>query len=130
TDKGVYIGNGWILTAGHVGPGTATFSNGQSFAYDPGTFVYLHNPPGFEDTADLAMFHLVGTPSASSLPIASTTPAVADKLTLIGYGSAIIPGTGETHWTRAPDPDHPGHYIYTETDQATGTYTAMSRTRA
>jgi hypothetical protein len=123
TNQGVYIGNGWVLNAGHVGPGTTTFSNGESFAAQPGTFQFLNNPTGYEATADLGMFRLVGTPSAPSMPIASTTPAVGAKLTLVGYGSAIIPGTSESHWTRtqtSPPPNE--HYAYSPSDETNGTF--------
>src|SRR5690349_14313023 len=42
--SGVYLGAGWVLTAGHVGPGDARFL-GQVFPWD-GTYYWLTNSDG------------------------------------------------------------------------------------
>jgi hypothetical protein len=80
---GVYLGNGWVLTAGHVGAGSITLG-GASFNYD-GLSNRLTNP--YDNTAsDLLLFHLFTMPGLPTLTLSSSTPLNASLVDMIGYG--------------------------------------------
>ena len=80
----VYLGNGWVLTANHVGAGDAYFG-GVQYPWVTGTDVRLHNPDN--SLADLRMFTIYPPyPPLPSLAIRSTTPGNNAALTLIGNG--------------------------------------------
>lgn len=81
--SGVYLGNGWVLTADHVGAGSVTFGT-EVFAFD-GLSVRLTNPSD-GTPADLLMFHLSSLPALPSLTLASATPADGAVVDMIGYG--------------------------------------------
>lgn len=126
--SGVYVGNGWVLTAGHVGAGTFTLA---STSYDPvpGSTQGFSNSQG---TADLVMFRLTLSPNLPSLVIASSPPAKfavnnpGSSVAMIGYGG----GQGET-WglntvTNNNQPTSVSGYSYVTIDFSTayGTTTA------
>jgi hypothetical protein len=78
----VYLGNGWVLTANHVGAGDTAFG-GVTYPWLPGTDVRLHNPD--DSLADLVMFRLAQPyPALPILPIESTTPTT--QVIMIGNG--------------------------------------------
>lgn len=83
--SGVYLDNGWVLTAAHVGAGTFVIPGTGSFSYDSNTVHRLHEP-GNSNGVDLYMFRLKTIPSLPSLTIASTTPSVNTGITMIGCG--------------------------------------------
>ncbi len=79
----VYLGDGWMLTANHVGPGPVTLSDVTYPAVADSAFQ-LRNADG--TPADLVLFRIEGDPGLARLPIAERgfdggTPAV-----LIGHG--------------------------------------------
>jgi hypothetical protein len=81
----VYLGNGWVLTANHVGAGDSGF-RGILYPWLPGTAVRLHNPD--QSYADLLMYRLVAPyPPLADLAIRSTAPAAGTSLVMIGNGS-------------------------------------------
>jgi hypothetical protein len=79
----VYLGDGWILTANHVGAGDVNLS-GVVYPYVPGTSVRLRNPD--DSFADLLVFAIAPYPVIPLLPIATTAPALGAELILIGNG--------------------------------------------
>ncbi len=79
----IYLGNGWVLTANHVGAGDVIFQ-GQTFPLVPGTEHRLLNPDA--TPADLLLFRIDGYPGLPFLPIAEQTPPTSSILTLIGNG--------------------------------------------
>ncbi|MBN1942359.1 MAG: trypsin-like serine protease [Phycisphaerae bacterium] len=82
----VYLGNGWVLTAAHVGAGTVQFG-GEDFDARAGSAVRLHDPSNPDVLVDLMMFQIDGAPEgAESLSISSTTPAGGTDVIGIGYG--------------------------------------------
>jgi hypothetical protein len=99
-DRGIYLGNQWVLTANHVGAGTTVFPGVGTFAAAPGSSVRLQNPmgQGLTTDTDLLLFRLAGDPGLPTLSIASSTPAVGEALVLIGDGGAVTPSTAATHW--------------------------------
>jgi len=84
---GIYVGNGWVLTAAHVGAGAITL---QGVAYDPipGSAVQLTNSaPGKTALTDLLLFRLSSTPEGlGSLTLASSAPTLHAPVVMIGAG--------------------------------------------
>ncbi len=101
--SGVYLGNGWMLSAYHgVRNAGSTgfqfvtvFLNGGEYSVNAGTAVRLQNA----DTTltDLALFQLTSTPAGlSSLTLASANPTNGLSLTMMGNGPDR--NASETHW--------------------------------
>ena len=79
----VYLGDGWVLTANHVGAGDLTLG-GSVYPYLPGTAVRLENPD--QSLADLLVFAIDPYPVMPSLPLVTSAPALGAELILIGNG--------------------------------------------
>jgi hypothetical protein len=79
----VYLGDGWVLTAHHVGSGTVTL-NGTTYNPVPGSELRLSNPDS--SLADLLLFAISPYPAWPLLPIASSTPAIGTDVVMIGGG--------------------------------------------
>src|SRR5579859_1026165 len=88
--SGIYVGNGWALTAVHVGPGDILF-NGTVFAYD-GSSHRLTNSDG--TGTDMVMFHLKGVPAIPRVVLATSTPAALSTVDIIACGH--IAGSPQT----------------------------------
>ncbi|MDD5262026.1 MAG: trypsin-like serine protease [Methylacidiphilales bacterium] len=129
--SGVYLGNNWVLTAGHVGSGTFVLG-GTSYSVLAGSTHGIVNPDS--TIADLTLFELSSAPSLPSLTIAGSAPTAfsatqsGSMVAMIGYGG----GQGET-WglNTVTDVNLPievtvGSSTYSSTDFATeyGTITA------
>lgn len=95
--SGVYLGNGWVITAGHVGAwnftlGTNTYAT-TGYSYTNFTYNYL----GTTEYADLNLFRIstLSTTGNSLLPTnnLSLVPAYTSSgntLVMIGYGDASV----------------------------------------
>lgn len=82
---GVYLGNRWMITAGHVSDAPARFTDGRApFAVSVGSKVSLRNPNG--SIADLRMFRLADDPGLPALTIADSSPGAGTIVTMIGSG--------------------------------------------
>ena len=92
--SGVYLGNGWAITAGHVGAGDLTL-NGTDYPVVSGSARGVTNSSG---TADLTLFKLTLSPNLPALTIATSAPTsysqfqAGSQLAMFGYGG----GQGET----------------------------------
>src|SRR5262245_4017924 len=95
-DRGVYLGNRWVLTVAHVGEGTTIFPGVGTFFYQSGSRVQLQNPDS--SLTDLVLYRITADPGLPSLRIAATTPAIGAEVTFIGDGGAANPGDTETYW--------------------------------
>ncbi len=80
--SGTYLGNGWVLTAAHVGAGPIAFDSG-TFQPD-GRVIRLSNPD--TSLADMLLYHLVLTPGLTGSMVSSSTPAIGSLVDLVGYG--------------------------------------------
>jgi hypothetical protein len=108
---GVYLGNGWVLSAYHgVRDASQTgfqfgsvFFGGIGYTVDPATANRLHNPNS--SLADLSLFRLTTQPPLPSLTIASSAPTNNLSVTLMGNGPNRE--TALTQWLVNPatDPD-------------------------
>ncbi len=116
----VYLGNRWVITAGHVAqdaanPGAITFTDGRVFQPVLGSFTYLVDPSstGLTGSPDLVMFQISADPGLPSLNIASTLPKLGTTLTMMGAGLDRAPNeigwqvsnvNGVETWKQAPLP--------------------------
>ena len=102
----VYLGNGWILSAWHVGVSNAVFDSGT---YTPiaGQDYTVHNPPpsmvnglSLSTLTDLRLIRINGDPGLPSLTIASQSPpstgANGSQVMFIGKGPTRLSAT--TNW--------------------------------
>jgi hypothetical protein len=80
---GIYLGNGWMLTASHVGAGPVVLG-GRTFAPVPDSTVQLRNEDG--SLADVILFRIQGSPHLPKLQIVTASPQVGTPLLLIGHG--------------------------------------------
>jgi autotransporter-associated beta strand protein len=82
--SGEYLGNGWVLTAYHVGVGSITLDSGT---YQPdGRVIRLTNPADGSPT-DMLLYHLILNPAAlSSLALSATTPVFNSSVDMQGFG--------------------------------------------
>ena len=81
--NGTYLGNGWMLTANHVGINNV-FLDGAWYAPVPGSEVQLQNPD--LSLADLKVFRIVSGPSMPLMRIRTTTPPDNRGVTMIAGG--------------------------------------------
>jgi Trypsin-like peptidase domain len=80
---GIYLGNGLMLTASHVGTGPVVLG-GRTFSAVPDSMVRLRNQDG--SLADLIVFRIQSAPHLPRLRIATTPPKVGTPVVLIGNG--------------------------------------------
>jgi len=94
--SGVYIGNGWVLTAGHIGFGNFTL-NGVTYTAIGGTGHAILDSDG---DADLYMFQIANPPNLLPLPIRSSDPVAfsptqaGSLVAMLGFGG----GNGNLTW--------------------------------
>ncbi len=81
----IYLGNGWVLTAEHVGIGEVDFG-GVRYAAVEGSRVQLDAFGRRAAKADLALFQIDPAPDLPVLPLRERSPAVGTRLILIGLG--------------------------------------------
>jgi len=79
----IYLGNGWVLTAAHVGAGDVILA-GQTYSAISGSAQQLVNPDS--TPADLLLFRINGQPPLPYLTIAWAPPTTTEVATLIGNG--------------------------------------------
>ncbi|MEE3327844.1 MAG: trypsin-like peptidase domain-containing protein [Myxococcota bacterium] len=98
---GVYLQNGWVLTAYHVGSGDIELK-GVTYDFVPGSFQRVQTSLG--DTPDLALIKLAGDPELPAMDIATQTPPTNAELILIGNGrsrGAALTWSGLGGWNYA-----------------------------
>ncbi len=87
---GVYIGNGCVLTAAHVGPGDFRANDGKTYRHVKGTERYFTNKNG--SRADMCFFR-IRVPSASqvaklpSIPLTVGLPHSGEGVLMLGAGA-------------------------------------------
>jgi len=79
----IYVGNGWILTAGHVPFGDVTIGGV--------TYTAVANSRVAIGGADLAAWQIAPDPGLPPLPIRENEPALGDEMLLIGNGLSREP---------------------------------------
>jgi len=81
----VYVGQRWVLTAGHVGAGIVVLG-GERFDPIAGTQIPISNADG--SPADLLLFRLDRDPGLPPLRIARNTPRIGQEVILVGAGAS------------------------------------------
>lgn len=100
----VYLGNGWALSAGHVGLPTAGLSfNGVSVNVIPGQNFMVKNPTGMGLSAetDLRMVRVNGDPGLAPINIAAsqiTESTAIGQRQVVFIGNGATRQTNQTHW--------------------------------
>lgn len=87
--SGVYLGNGWVLTAAHVGAGAFTL-DGVTYQAKTGSSQRLTNPDN--SITDLIVYELQTRPTLGLINLASSRPGAGSLVTMIGYGITQTPG--------------------------------------
>lgn len=85
--SGVYLGNGWVITANHVGAGTVSSPNtGLSYGAVSGSEHYLYNPD--TTAADITLFQISGDLSGLKTSTVSAAGVTSGThISLVGYGN-------------------------------------------
>jgi hypothetical protein len=99
----IYLGNGWVITALHLGAGDVVFGAINHRAL-PESIRRLGRGDGPPD-ADLVVFRIEPHPDLPELPIRPTPPGVGDRALLIGSGSnrgEPLTWNGRKGWTWGP----------------------------
>ncbi|MGD9418727.1 MAG: trypsin-like serine protease [Verrucomicrobiota bacterium JB025] len=84
----VYLGDGWVISAAHVGAGTFNLDS-YSFSYVADTAVHLLNPDNTSETSDLVLYQIEGEGLDSLTPASLTSATIIfpnQSVTMIGYG--------------------------------------------
>lgn len=102
----VYLGDGWVLTAFHVGvptPSEVLSINGGSFNVISNQAFVVKNQPGqgLTTDTDLRMFRINGDPGLTPIniasdPITESTPIAQRQVVIIGNGPTRQ--AAQTHW--------------------------------
>lgn len=99
--SGVYLGQGWVLTASHVGDGDFTV-DGQTHLAKAGTKQQLKNPD--DSPTDLIVYELQTSPNLGDVRISSSRPDANSSVTMIGYGLEQQPSMRywDANWATLP----------------------------
>ena len=120
-----YLGNGWVLSAGHVAianvitgdPGGVTFGSNH-FNVDESFITFLHNTDN--SLADLKVFRMIGDPGLPSVfSVLDQTSTAFGRQIMIGNGQSLdlanqrywnVNTTDPNNliWTSEPQPAMPG----------------------
>ena len=79
-----YLGNGWVITANHVGPGDLSLG-GTVYPWIPGSEVRLRT--NTSTLADLVVFGVWPHPGLTPLMLRSAPPPIGEFLIMIGCGA-------------------------------------------
>ena len=86
SSSAVYLVDGWVLTAAHVGAGSVNFG-GTTYAMVPGSEYRLHQPGDPGQLVDLLLFRIDGVPSGvGNLVIGEAPPPLGALVPGFGYG--------------------------------------------
>ncbi len=101
---GVYLRNGWVLTANHVGAGDISL-DGMVYTLVPGSSTQLDNGDG--TYADLFVFVVTPIPTLPDLGIRSNTNLPTGEVIMVGDGrnrGAASDSDDPGIWTSPPNP--------------------------
>jgi len=110
--SGVYLGNGWVMTAAHVTMGNFVL-NGVTYPAVAGSAQSITSG---SNTADLLLFQVSPYPDLPVLTLSTNLPAVGDSVALLGYGGGQGLTWGYNSVTAIDQPITPGGYTYVSND--------------
>lgn len=115
--SGIYLGDGWVLTANHVAgslPLTATFG-GIPYPTLPGSWQRITNPTGMglSTYTDMVVFRLASTLALPTVNLASLAPTLNEPTIMVGNGRiqaddlslwlhTVGPGSNDDTWLENP----------------------------
>ena len=104
--SGVYLGDGWVLTADHVNEQPITFL-GLTYLPIAGSGVQLENESG--NPPDLFVYRIDGFPPVKPAGLASEAPALGEEVFCAGNGlnRAASSTQWNVNWETSPPP-----YVY------------------
>jgi len=120
----VYLRNGWVITANHVGAGDILLDGGV-YTFVPGTAVQLDDGAG--TLADLVVFGITPLPTVADLPVRTNTSLPTVEVIMAGRGRDRGAATDSDDlgvWTAPPSnpvPARTGYYWGPTTDLRWGT---------
>jgi len=132
--SGVYLGNGWVLTAAHVhGDVSNAFpftvpkldnGNDVTFNATPGAFVRMHSPAGY--LSDITVYRLDNSPLLQRMsPIRfGASPQIGTNITMTGSGYNRLPAL---HYWRLNDPTNPDRTAWQDVTGLPNQGTAQAR---
>lgn len=111
----IYLGNRWVLTAAHVGPGVVKLGDTE-FQDVPGETVRIHNPndDNLSDVTDLLLFRLAEEPDLPNLRLPCQPRQLGRDLLMVGQGQdrepeptfwrvKVGPKPEDDVWTEVPN---------------------------
>ena len=98
----VYLGDGWVLTANHVGAGVVLI---EQALYDPipSSIQQIHNDDG--SLTDLLLFQIDPVPVLPRLTLAASTLLLAEDVVLMAPRRSPNSWRATRPWTGFPTPD-------------------------
>lgn len=106
----IYLGEGWVLTASHVGAGTVTLGGVPYTQLTSPVQLTNQGTVGMTPNTDMILFRITGTPPLPSLSIRASSPAVGNDLVMIGNG--VNQDAARSSWDVTPvsnPPPNPPH---------------------
>jgi len=98
---GIYLDNGWVLTANHVGAGTVNLGGTNYLVDSSKPAVRLQNPDS--SPTDLKLFKILSEPAVLPTIITTTSVSSGNNLLMTGFGRQRAATT--TTWDVDPGPD-------------------------
>jgi hypothetical protein len=119
--SGVYLGNGWVLTAAHVGFGNFTLGTAPAYTAVPGSLNYIYNSDG--TMADIVLFKIQTSPSLLPLPMSISDPIAyyttppGTPVVMLGFGGGAGLSWGFDNVTEINETvSHPSSLPYISND--------------
>ena len=121
---GVYLGDGWVLTADHIGSGSGFTLGGTTYSMVAGTGHQLTNNgvAGVSASTDLYLFRIDGRPNVPNVTIASVGAQPGDTVTMIGRGrnqettlTSWTVNTNTWSWSVSPPATNPNYFGFQTT---------------
>lgn len=101
----VYLGNGWVLTASHVGAGTVTLGGVPYAQLSAPIQLTNQGAGGMTANTDMILFQITVPPLLPALNIRASSPGSGDDLVMIGNG--VNQNAARDKWTvtTVPNPE-------------------------
>lgn len=113
--SGIYLGNGWVLTATHVNAGNLNLPGRGVFPVVAGSAFRLVDPVTSVPT-DMTMYRISGDPGLPTLTIAPNPPVQGTTVFMVGNGRNRSPDL--VYWS--VNTSNPNNWIWTQLASSVG----------